>query len=272
MNIDSLQVACDYVSSSGFILSVEKKTALQASLTLVKDQQKFEKVYFLGKIIGLQNDYFICQGIENDELANRKTLYSVDCVKWGLIPNPNEETRRKCSMIKGRFIGDPSYIYENPSEKKSDDEHPNDTSIKEEDRLAVTVENIYHDVSVVPRGAFIRTSLGQVHKNKLFSGLTQVEAMKLSSYFHFRNPVLLQNKSLLEKADLDKALDFLDPIDVDIPQCGSWSLQQERGGAVIVLRSLHWLGFTAYHVPETQIFGCCYCGYGEKNLDLPFML
>ena len=53
---------------------------------------------------------------------------------------------------------------------------------------------------------------------------------------------------------------------------GSWSVQQERGGAVVVLRSLHWLGFTAYHLPGTPIFGYCYCGNGEKNLDLPFML
>ena len=75
MNADNLQSACDYVSSSGFVLSVEKKTALQASLILVKAQQKFVKVYFLGKIIGLHNDYYICQGIENDEMTNRKTLY-----------------------------------------------------------------------------------------------------------------------------------------------------------------------------------------------------
>ena len=43
-------------------------------------------------------------------------------------------------------------------------------SIKEEDRLAIVVENIIHDVAVVPRGAYVRTSLGQVHKNKSFAG------------------------------------------------------------------------------------------------------
>ena len=29
-------------------------------------------------------------------------------------------------MLKGRFTGDPSHIYENSSEKNSDDEHPSE--------------------------------------------------------------------------------------------------------------------------------------------------
>lgn len=37
------------------------------------------------------------------------------------MPNPNEETRRKCALIKGRFTGDPSHEYEH-SEKSADDD------------------------------------------------------------------------------------------------------------------------------------------------------
>ena len=47
--------------------------------------------------------------------------FSLDCIKWGLMPNPNEETRRKCALIKGRFTGDPSHEYEH-SEKSSEEE------------------------------------------------------------------------------------------------------------------------------------------------------
>jgi len=43
---------------------------------------------------------------------------------------------------------------------------------------------------------------------------------KLSSYFHFRDPVLFMKKSLLQKSELDKAIDFLDPIDTDVPRGG----------------------------------------------------
>ena len=46
------------------------------------------------------------------------------------------------------------------------------------------------------------------------------ESGKLHNYFHFREPVRLNEKSLLEKADLDKSIDFLDPISEDIPRGG----------------------------------------------------
>lgn len=275
MNSDSLNQNLDYISSSGAILSVEQKAALQSSLIILKNQQKFNLVEFWGRIDGTKNDYFIVQGIGTDQLKDRKTLYSLDCIKWGLMPNPNEETRRKCALIKGRFTGDPSHEYEH-SEKSADDdtqdEEGNVVMVKEEDRLAIVVENVCRDVSIVPRGAFLRTPVGEVIKNKAFEGLSVTEVSRLSSYFHFRDPILLHQKSLLEQADLDKAIDFLDPIISDIPRNGSWSIQAERGSSLIVLRSLHWLGFTFYHVPNTNIYGYAYFGTGEKNLDLPFML
>ena len=52
---------------------------------------------------------------------------------------------------------------------------------------------------------------------------------------------------------------------------GSWSVQLENG-SVVVLRSLLWLGYTCYHVPNTKNFGSFYSGTGERNHDLLFML
>ena len=37
------------------------------------------------------------------------------------MPTPNEETRRKCSLIKGRFTGDPSHEYEHSEKNLEDD-------------------------------------------------------------------------------------------------------------------------------------------------------
>ena len=54
-----------------------------------------------------------------------------------------------------------------------------------------------------------------------FEGLTVTEASKLGSYLHFREARILPTKPLLEKANLDKSLDFLDPIDEDIPKVKS---------------------------------------------------
>lgn len=53
---------------------------------------------------------------------------------------------------------------------------------------------------------------------------------------------------------------------------GSWSVQMERGNALVVLRSLLWPGLTFYHTPNTKSYGYVYVGTGEKNIDLPFML
>lgn len=75
MNSDSLNQNLDYISSSGAILSVEQKAALQSSLIILKNQQKFNLVEFWGRIDGTKNDYFIVQGIGTDQLKDRKTLY-----------------------------------------------------------------------------------------------------------------------------------------------------------------------------------------------------
>lgn len=54
--------------------------------------------------------------------------------------------------------------------------------------------------------------------SKCVLSLLYTEAAKLSSYMHFREPCRLQKKTLLEKADLDKAIDFMDVIEEDVPK------------------------------------------------------
>lgn len=44
--------------------------------------------------------------------------------------------------------------------------------VKEEDRLATTIEAIDYDVRIVPRGAYCRTALGTVEVNRSFEGLS----------------------------------------------------------------------------------------------------
>lgn len=68
-------MSIDYVGSSGIILSTEQKAALQSSLVILRNNYKFERVLFWGKILGVKNDYFIVQGVGKDELKERKTLY-----------------------------------------------------------------------------------------------------------------------------------------------------------------------------------------------------
>ena len=89
MEADALHLDIDYVASSGVILSVEQKAALQSSLVILKTQQQFQKIQFWGKILGVKADYFVVQGIGEDELKDRKTLYRFFLYNYYLIPIVN---------------------------------------------------------------------------------------------------------------------------------------------------------------------------------------
>jgi len=90
--------------------------------------------------------------------------------------------------------------------------------LKEEDRLAATVELIMMDVAVIPRGAWFKCSNGDVIENPSFDGLSVADASQLNSYLHARPPKEKWNTNLLTRPDYNYALDFLDSIDMDIPQ------------------------------------------------------
>ncbi|XP_071079837.1 radial spoke head protein 9 homolog [Haliotis cracherodii] len=276
MESEGLHLNIDYVGSSGVILSPEQKAALQTSLVILQNENKFHKVYFWGKIVGVKEDYFVAQGFDKDEFAGRKTFYSKDCIHWGLLPPATKMMRDQSKLAKGRFTGDPSFEYEHVETKKigeGDDatEEEETLTIKEEDRLASVITEIDEDVRIVPRAAFIKTPTAQVISNRSFEGLSVSEAAKLCNYFHFREPKLISEKSILQRASLDKAIDFMDSVEEDIPR-GSWSLQFERGSGLVTLRSLLWQGYVFCNVPGQRRFGSVYFGTGEKNLDLPFML
>ncbi|XP_006276410.1 radial spoke head protein 9 homolog isoform X1 [Alligator mississippiensis] len=269
-----LEQALALAAGGGAGLSPEKRAALGASLLLLRRDYRFQRVRFWGRLQGLRAAYYIADGRATDLAAPPQRLYSLNCVEWSLLPPATEEMIAQTAGLRGRFQGDPSYEYESPERKEDSDRIYEDDSglfIKEETRLVATIEQIDRAVGIIPRGAFVKTPLGPVHENRNFEGLSMTEAKKLNSYFHFTEPVNLKNKTLLEKADLDPSIDFLDSLEHDIPK-GSWSIQLERGGTVVILRSLLWLGLTFYHIPMTKQYGYVYFGTGEKNMDLPFML
>lgn len=47
-------------------------------------------------------------GIANDLIS----IYSQDCIQWHLLPHAGPEIKAKCSLLEGRFTGDPSFEYE----------------------------------------------------------------------------------------------------------------------------------------------------------------
>jgi len=245
-------------------------------LLFSKEQYKFKTIYLWGKILGIADDYFIVQGRQKDELKDRQFLYSKDCNNWNMLTPASDESKESVQLCQGRFTGDASHDFEvtkyNITNEDTEEENIEEykSQLREEERLAATLWKIEQDALIIPRGAYVLQPNGSVERNRTFEGLTPVESGKLSNYFHFREPIHLQQKSLTHRAALDKSLHFLDTIDEDIPK--GWSVQYERGNGLVQIRSLKWPGMAFFHIPETNRFGSLYCGVGEENKDLPFML
>ena len=75
MDAESLLLALELASGSGQGLSPDRRASLLTSLMLVKRDYRFDRVLFWGRILGLVADYYIAQGVSEDQLAPRKTLY-----------------------------------------------------------------------------------------------------------------------------------------------------------------------------------------------------
>lgn len=75
MDADEFHLVIDHVSSCGVILSTEERACLQTSFVSLKKKQKFRRVLFWGKIIGVQSDYYVVEGLGQDEMMDRKALY-----------------------------------------------------------------------------------------------------------------------------------------------------------------------------------------------------
>ncbi|KAI5611021.1 radial spoke head protein 9-like [Silurus asotus] len=277
MDASSLFSSLDLVCGNGLSLSSEQRAALETSMIILKTHYRFNRVLLWGKILGIKHDYFIAQGVGEDEMKDKKCLYSMNCTDWHLLPQVTEAmVANVAAVARGRFLGDPSHLYD-PAEIRR--QGGGDAAVgenvmmkvSEENRLAATVFTIDKEVAVVPRGAYVRSPHGNVQTNRSFQGLNPTEAAKLNNYMHFSEAKTLKEKSILEMADLNPAIDFLDVLSDDVPK-GSWSLQFEHGSRVCVIRSLLWFGLTFYHVPGTSKHGYIYMGDGLKTLDLPFML
>ncbi|KAI3388298.1 hypothetical protein SNEBB_003988 [Seison nebaliae] len=273
--IDELAVGLEAVSVNGIQMNPEQIAAMKNSFILLKEQYKFDFIYFWGKIFGATNEYFLAKGTTKDEMKFRTYLYSLDCVTWSLLTEPTEDEIKDSRKLKGRFTGDPSFEFEQNS-KKTVGLGPEATEIddsimlKEEVRLACVVYEIDKETFIVPRGAFIQETSGRIYRNRLFTGIPVDEVEQGTNYQHFRPHRTLKKKSLIERTLMNPAIEFMDSIEDDIPK-GSWSIRYHKDKSIVIINSFLWPGITFYHRPNTPAFGCIYWGLGEINRDLPFM-
>ena len=65
----------DAVASTGCVVSLAHKAAMQSSFPLLKKQNKFSKVLFFGKVMGKVGDYLIAVGIEESFVSGKKFFF-----------------------------------------------------------------------------------------------------------------------------------------------------------------------------------------------------
>eukprot|EP00033_Pygsuia_biforma_P001680 GCRY01001884.1.p1 GENE.GCRY01001884.1~~GCRY01001884.1.p1 ORF type:complete len:326 (-),score=54.86 GCRY01001884.1:324-1223(-) len=290
----------EYIGSNGHVLNAEEKTFLQTSLKLVKNDYKMKYLFFFGKVLCVEGQYYVAFGT-SDSLFGKKTIFcSLNAIDWVQLPEPSQElvVKKKILALSELFSGDFGQEYtidlhvhnepkpetleeksehgeeeEEAEEEEEEEEENGDNAVivKEEERLYYTLEALIFDTDIVPRRALFLTATDDVVPNRMFEGLSLEEADKIQFYFHKREPVHLQQKTLLEREQLLKAVDFMDSIAEDFPK-GSWALRFDPLSNLVTIRSLVWPGFTFTHAPKSKEFSSLYFGNLVRTSDLGFLL
>lgn len=271
MDVHKLWDYREYVNVNGAMLTSENITLLQNSLTLLQNDNHFKHIHYWGQIFGINTDYHIAVGINEDLLKERKYFYTTNMEFWNLLPSAKKKYRHLCLLASTPFIGDPTVKIKVLDESLEEDHPDKCKDMKEEARLASTISNINDEAEICARGQLLKRPDGTIIINNNFYGLSTLESKQLKSYLHVRQPQHRWNTNLLTRADYNYSMDFLDTIDMDIPN-GCWNLSLEHSGTVVYLKNLYWLGMTYFHKVKTPDAGFCYIGNGRKNWDVPFLL
>ena len=283
MDVASLAGTLQYVSVLGHTLSLEQRSVLAVAIPTLQSSLHLKSLHFWGKISGLSKDYFIAQGKETDDVFGQtKTFLSTNCAQWALLPevNPAFTTAVKEAIldIRSPFTGglsnvvsinNPEFVQDNGTNELSTIQRERTLKVTEEQRIALFVEKVDFHCSLAPRGAFVLTPRKAVEVNTFFTGLSEESAQLLASYVHMRDAVRLKNKSLLEREELGKSLDFLDAASDDTPH-GSWSLRRDAITGAVTVRCNRFPGALHFHVPGTALYGNVYFGRGLRDPDFGF--
>ncbi|KAJ8931066.1 hypothetical protein NQ314_016095 [Rhamnusium bicolor] len=231
MNLDSILGSLESSGHFGHIISSEESIILHNSLLILQNENHFRRIFFWGKIFGAEKDYYVAYGYTRDVLHGRTFYYSMNCVKWGLLPQPTKNGLMLTPLCSTKFQGDPALKRKQAQIKK----------LKEEDRLATIIHLVTDEAAVIPRGALFRRPDGVIVENLSFEGLSALEAREIKSFLHLRKPTQKWNTNLLTREDYNYAMDFLDPLDLEIPE-GCWMIQITAAEDLIILKSVYWPG------------------------------
>jgi radial spoke head protein 9 len=283
MELYDLEGGLKSISSAGAVLNCQEITGITTGLTALKSTEKFQDMYFWGKVFGQSVDYYVAYGLKAGEFEfpSKAFYFAGEDFVFQPLPRPTPEAEAKVIELGGGkpFTGKADTPLEAPKEGEGEGEPVEGEEVNadkpkplmEVDRLAQTVQEIDFDTAAVPTGAYGMNDNHAIVPTKDFKGLGITEATSLDRYVHFRPPASVASLRALARTDAQFYKSFLDQLTSDLPK-GCWAVRQDPCATLVTLRSLSWPGYVAFHVPDTTKFGGCYFGYAQKNLDLPFLL
>jgi radial spoke head protein 9 len=190
MNIhDGIEELMKYISTSnGVCLNIEERYKLEIALNNLHVDVKSEEMWFWGKIIGIEKDYYIALAINFREhpLFPKKKFYFCNSTNFVFseMPEVLEHHLKDMEKFNTYFIGNPEIIlekYESNNDKIEDFEESHDNedifkpkyrlkNLTEGDRLSYVVRSIDYDTNVVPEGAFKMLPINEMRRNDTFTG------------------------------------------------------------------------------------------------------
>mmetsp|Transcript_58377 Transcript_58377/g.126268 ORF Transcript_58377/g.126268 Transcript_58377/m.126268 type:complete len:288 (-) Transcript_58377:276-1139(-) len=287
MELVDLEFGLKATASAGHVLNYQEFAGVQSGLAVLKSKERFQELFFWGKIFGQKADYYISYGLRGSEFEfpSKTFYYSVEDFDFKILERLTEEVAERILNlgVDKPFSGIPDAPLEPPGDEDAAEaeeaaegeegapvpEKPR--VLTEMDRLAQVVQEIDFDTAVVPNGAHALNEAHVIVPSSDFKGLGLSEALALDRYVHFRPPTSVASLKALARTDIQFYSNFLDPLEGDLPK-GCWAVRQDPCIALVTLRSLNWPGYVAFHVPLTTKFGGAYFGYALKNRDLPFIL
>ena len=109
------------------------------------------------------------------------------------MPTPNDETRRKCALIKGRFTGDPSHEYEHSEKTNIDDpDKEEETDVVKNFYLTFSLTQSESNGNLWISHNFL---VGYMYGNELMSEIYEQLAQLILKCFVVTNVHMYLNKS-----------------------------------------------------------------------------
>lgn len=251
MEISQLSELLETVPCEGISLSQVERLKIGCSLLLLKNQMKCEGMFFLGKILAIQEDYYVAFSTDMNKYLPSIFYCSQDAVTWFSLTGSDKDIREEAILLRTPFTGNLISEFTLPSGR----------IINEELRLACVVSDLFENCFLIPRGFVLQTALDYVLPNPMWKGIPLDQCRKLSNLRHWRTRH--NEMTLLDKALSNPAFDFLEPLD-DVSE---FSFVFSGPNDEVKMKSLKWPGFI-FSLRQKR-FANAYFGYGiaETNVS-----